>query len=55
MDDLPIECDCGCKETEKRNVYKEDINGIFTPVEWSLYCKDCGRYLGHFEYGHWEY
>ncbi len=55
LDDLPIECGCGCEETEERNVYREDTNGIFTPVEYSLYCKGCGRYLGHFAYGHWEY
>lgn len=55
MEDLPLTCDCGCKETEQRNIYKEDIDGIFVEVEYSLYCKDCGRYLGHYEYGHWEY
>ncbi len=55
LEDLPIECDCGCEETEERDVYREDINGIFIPVEYSLYCKGCGRYLGHFAYGYWEY
>lgn len=55
MDILPLKCDCGCKDTEERNVEKEDIAGTLTPVEWSLYCKGCGRYLGHFAYGHWEY
>lgn len=29
IDKLPIKCDCGCNETEERNVYREDINGIF--------------------------
>ncbi len=57
MNDLPIKCDCGCQETKKVNVRKEDMDGYGTliPVEWSLYCKGCGRYLGHFAYGHWEY
>ncbi len=55
MEDLPITCDCGCKETEQRNIYKEDIGGILVEVEYSLYCKNCGRYLGSFAYGHWEY
>lgn len=55
METLPLECDCGCTETEERNVEMEDIAGTYTPVEWSLYCKGCGRYLGHFAYGHWEY
>ena len=55
METLPLDCDCGCTETEERNVEKEDIAGTYTPVEWSLSCKGCGRYLGHFAYGHWEY
>ena len=55
MEDLPLICDCGCKETEERNVYKDDINGIFTTVEYDEYCKGCGKYLGHYSYGHWEY
>ena len=55
MEDLPITCDCGCKETEQRNIFSEDINGIFVDVEYSLYCKNCGRYLGTYVYGHWEY
>ena len=55
METLPLDCDCGCTETEEINVYKDYIRGIFTPVEWDLHCKKCGRYLGHFAYGHWEY
>ena len=43
MEDLPLTCDCGCKETEERNVYKDDINGIFTTVEYDEHCKGCGR------------
>ena len=34
MEDLPLTCDCGCKEIEERNVYKDDINGISTTVEY---------------------
>lgn len=55
MEDLPLKCDCGCNETEKKNVIKEDIDGEMFEVEWSEYCKNCGRYLGYFSYGHWEY
>ena len=52
---LPINCDCGCKDTEKRNVVTEVIDGEDVIVEYSLYCVKCGRYLGSFSYGHWEY
>ena len=55
METLPLTCDCGCNETEKRNVIKEDIDGEMFEVEWSEYCKKCGKYLGYFSYGHWEY
>lgn len=55
MENLPLDCGCGCTETEERNVYKEDICGTFTPVEWDLHCKGCGKYLGHFAYGNWEF
>ena len=55
METLPLRCECGCKETERRNVNTEDIDGVQTEVEYSLYCKNCGTYLGHFAYGHWEY
>ena len=47
----PIDCDCGCEETEVRNEVYEDGYRL---VEYSLYCK-CGKYLGHFAYGHWEF
>lgn len=46
MEDLPLKCDCGCNETEKKNVIKEDIDGEMFEVEWSEYCKKCGKYLG---------
>ena len=55
MEYLPLKCDCGCNETEKKNVIKEDIDGEMFEVEWSEYCKNCGKYLGYFSYGHWEY
>lgn len=54
-DNPPIDCKCGCEETEERNIYKEDINGIFVKVEYTLHCKKCGAYLGTYEYGHWSY
>ena len=47
----PIDCDCGCEITEMRN---KEFQGNLV-VEYSLYCKKCGKYLGHFAYGHWEY
>lgn len=55
MDILPLKCDCGCTETERKNVCTEDIEGKKIEVEYSLYCKNCGKYLGSFSYGHWEY
>ena len=55
MDILPLDCECGCAETEQRNVYTEDIGGIPTEVEYDLYCKNRGKYLEHFAYGHWGY
>ena len=55
IEELPLTCDCGCNETERRNVYKEDIGGIFTEVEWHEHCKGCGKYLGSYCYGHWDY
>ena len=54
-DELPLDCTCGCTETEDRNVYTENINGIDVPVEWSVHCKSCGMYFGRFVYGHWEF
>ena len=55
MNEFPIKCDCGCDETEKRNVYTENIDGNLVDAEYSLYCKECGTYLGYFSYGHWDY
>lgn len=48
----PIDCNCGNYEEEKKDIYTEDCYGI---VEYKLYCKNCGKYLGHFVYGAWEY
>ena len=50
-DNPPIDCECGCEETKKRNVVTQDN----IEVEYALYCKKCGAYLGTFEYGHWDY
>lgn len=55
MEGLPLDCDCGCTETEEKNVYRDDIGGIYTPVEYDLHCKGCGKYLGHFFYGNWDF
>lgn len=45
----PTECDCGNKEFEKFNEYKED----YYVVEYSLKCKECGKVVGHWAYGYW--
>lgn len=47
----PIDCHCGNCEEERRNVYMED----YFVVEYMSYCKNCGKYLGHFAYGTWDY
>lgn len=52
---LPLTCGCGCKETEMRDVCMGKIDDTPVEVKYSLYCKDCGTYLGSYEYGHWEY
>lgn len=51
-DHPPIDCSCGCTETEHRNVYTQEGVG---EVEYKLHCKACGAYLGYFVYGHWEF
>lgn len=33
MDDLPLDCTCGCNETEDRFVCTENINGMNAYVE----------------------
>lgn len=48
LEDLPLKCDCGCMEIEHRNIRTDDIDGISVEVEYRLYCKKCGEYLGSF-------
>lgn len=50
-EDLPIECDCGCKETEYYDEYYEE----YGRCEYKTRCANCGRYLGIYSYGHWDY
>lgn len=52
MGNLPETCDCGCEETVHKNSEFDKEAG---EVAYSLYCAKCGAYLGHFEWGHWEY
>lgn len=47
----PIACTyCGSKELEDRDFYKEECY----VVEYSKYCKHCGKKLGTWSYGNWE-
>lgn len=52
MDNLPLVCDCGCDVTKHEN---SEIDKEIGEVAFDLKCARCGRYLGHFEWGHWEY
>lgn len=58
-DNPPIDCDCGCEETLQVNIeympVPDDWKVIKQKAEYDLCCKKCGKYLGHFAYGHWEY
>ncbi len=48
-----IECpNCRCKETKQTNVYKCDDATI---CEYTLKCKICDEFMGHWAYGHWQY
>ena len=38
---------CKHKHWEERNILKED----YYTVEYDVYCEDCGKYLGHWNYG----
>ena len=51
-DNPPIDCKCGCEVTEKRNTVRDENIG---ELEYTLHCKNCGEYLGTFEYGKWSY
>lgn len=48
-------CTCGSDETIHKNSIYEEIDEKTYEVEYSLYCAQCGTYLGHFSYGVWEY
>ena len=50
-ENLPIECDCGCKETEDYDEYYEE----YGRCEYKTKCANCGRYLGIYSYGYWDY
>lgn len=52
MSELPLKCDCGATETKRENIEAEPGVDI---VAYDLHCAECGKYLGHFEYGLWEY
>lgn len=39
---------CKHKRQEEKNCYYEDYHC----VEYDIYCKDCGKYLGHWAYGY---
>lgn len=54
MDNVPTRCACGCEEFEKADVYTEEVHGRPVEVEYKLYCKNCGKYLGSYAYGHWS-
>lgn len=60
MDDFNKCNSCESHDLEKYNiteteyVYDEEENAKI-PAEYSVRCKYCGKYVGHFSYGHWEY
>jgi nucleoside 2-deoxyribosyltransferase len=46
---------CNSKNLEKRDIKTaKDSEGVYE-TDFTLYCKDCGRYVGTFSEGHWEY
>jgi len=51
QEDLPLECLCGCKETEDYDEYYEE----YGRSEYKTRCKKCGTYLGSWAYGSWDY
>lgn len=51
----PIKCNCGNYEEERKNVHQEEIDNKMVDVTFMRYCKNCGKYLGCFEYGVWSY
>ena len=48
---LPLDCSCGCDETEEFDEHYEE----YGRCEYKLRCKGCGTYLGSYVYGHWDY
>ena len=50
-EELPLDCDCGCKETEMTDIYYQD----HYMCEYQLRCKQCGKRLGIWAYGTWNY
>lgn len=47
--------DCNSKDShnvERRNIVRD--NDINCDVEYDCYCKECGVFLYHFCYGHYE-
>ena len=51
QEDLPIDCQCGCEETEEYDEYYAE----YGRCEYKVRCKKCGTYLGSYAYGHWDY
>lgn len=51
QEELPLECSCGCKETEEYDEYYEECGRS----EYKLRCQKCSTYLGIWAYGHWDY
>lgn len=51
QNDLPIDCPCGCEETEECDEYYEE----YGRCEYKVRCKKCGTYLGSYAYGNWDY
>lgn len=51
----PIDCKCGNYEEKRKIMHQETIDNKIVDVEYIRYCKNCGKYLGHFDYGKWDY
>ena len=50
IEELPLECDCGCRETEDYDEYYEE----YGRCEYKTKCSACGKYLGSYSYGYWS-
>lgn len=42
------------KHIKKKNVVKDRDGNEEFEVEYDAYCNECGAFLYHFEYGHYE-